>query len=150
MKYSKKSVHSKTKKILWPEFEDQRMSSFSGIAIFQALFSRLNLKDRLDSCFKNIFSSSIYGKNVIVLLLIIHFIIGFRRLRDLDYYKDDPMIKRALGLKRLPNVATVSRELAACDEKNVENLQALSQEIVLDRVHAEKLSRITLDFDGTV
>jgi hypothetical protein len=150
MKYSKKSVHSKTRKILWPEFEDQRLSSFSGIVIFQALFSRINLRDRLASCFKHIISSSIYGKNIIVLLLIVHFIIGFRRLRDLDCYKDDPMIQRTLGLKKLPNVATVSRELSAHDEKSVSNLQELSQEIVLDRVQAEKLSRITLDFDGTV
>jgi Transposase DDE domain group 1 len=150
MKYSKKSVHSKTRKILWPEFEDQRLSSFSGIVIFQALFSRINLRDRLASCFKHIISSSIYGKNIIVLLLIVHFIIGFRRLRDLDCYKDDPMIQRALGLKKLPNVATVSRELSTHDEKSVSNLQGLSQDIVLDRVQTEKLSRITLDFDGTV
>lgn len=150
MKYSKKLVHSKTHKIIWPEFEDQRLSSFSGIVIFQALFSRLNLKDRLASCFKHMFSSSIYGKNIMALLLIVHFIIGFRRLRDLDYYKDDPMIQRVLGLKKLPNVATVSRELSTYDEKSVENLQTLSQEIVLDRIQTEKLARITLDFDGTV
>src|SRR5262249_47454196 len=78
------------------------------------------------------------------------FIIGFRRLRDLDYYKNDPMIQRALGLKKLPNVATVSRELSSYDEKSVNNLKALSQEIVLARMQSEKLARITLDFDGTV
>jgi hypothetical protein len=150
MKYSKKSVFCKTYKILRPEFEDQHLTSFAGIVIFQSLFSRLNLKHRLASCFKHLIASPIYGHNLIVLLLITHFVIGFRRLRDLDYYKDDPMIQRALGLTRLPNVATVSRTLSTYDEKSIANLQSLSQEIVLNRVHSEQLSRITLDFDGTV
>jgi hypothetical protein len=45
-----------------------------------------------------------------------HLILGFRRLRDVDYYKDDPLVKRILGLNKLPDVATISRALADADE----------------------------------
>ena len=31
------------------------------------------------------------------------------------YYQDDPMVRRLLGLERLPDVATVSRTLAGLD-----------------------------------
>ena len=49
----------------------------------------------------------------IVLLLIVHLLLGFRRLRDVDYYRDDPLVRRLLGLHRLPDVATLCRTLAA-------------------------------------
>ena len=34
-------------------------------------------------------------------------LLGFRRLRDVDYYRDDPVVLRLLGLRRLPDVATL-------------------------------------------
>ena len=32
-----------------------------------------------------------------VMLLVVHLIIGHRRLRDLDYYRDDELVKRVLA-----------------------------------------------------
>jgi hypothetical protein len=45
---------------------------------------------------------------------------GYCKLRDLDYYQDDPMVKRMFGLRRLPDVSTVSRALRNVDQRNVE------------------------------
>ena len=39
---------------------------------------------------------------MIMMLLGVHLIVGHRRLRDVEYYRDDEMVKRVLGLKRLP------------------------------------------------
>lgn len=150
MKNTKNSTHCKFYKILRPEFEDQQLTSFSGIVIFQYLFSKLNLKSRLFSCFKHLKVSPIYGHGLMMMLLIVHLLLGFRRLRDIEYYNDDPMVKRILGLKIIPNVATVSRTIASYDERGIQNVRLLSQEIVFDRINKEKLPRITLDFDGTV
>jgi hypothetical protein len=150
MKNTKSSTHCKSHKILRPEFEDQQLTSFSGIVIFQYLFSKLNLKSRLLSCFKHLKVSPIYGHGLMMMLLIIHLLLGFRRLRDIEYYNDDPMVKRVLGLNTIPNVATVSRTLSSYDEKGIHNIRMLSQELVLDRINKEQLPRITLDFDGTV
>ena len=51
---------------------------------------------------------------MIMMLLVVHLIIGHRRLRDVDSYRDDEMVKRVLGLKRLPDVSTVSRFARQC------------------------------------
>ena len=39
--------------------------------------------------------------------LVVHLILGHRQLRDVDYYRDDEMVKRLLGLKQLPVVSTI-------------------------------------------
>ena len=60
-------------------------------------------------------------------LLVVHLIIGHRRLRDVDSYRDDEMVKRILGLKRLPDVSTVGRSLASADEQSVTPLAVVSE-----------------------
>ena len=117
MKYSKNEIYSRVRKIPEIRFEDQRLTSFAGLVIFQSLFSNLHLKERLWQCFTHLKVSSIYGHHVVVLLLIVHLLIGYRRLREIDYYRDDPMAKRLLGLNRIPDVATVSRALPHGDRK---------------------------------
>jgi hypothetical protein len=77
-------------------------------------------------------------------------LLGYRQLRDLRYYQDDPMLRRLLGVKRLPDVATISRNLAAMDPLSVIKLRQLNQQLVTDRITALGLPRITLDFDGSV
>ena len=150
MKSSRSEIHRKTHALPTLRFEDQHLTSFSGLVIFQKLFDLLGLKDRLRSCFKHLTVSPIFGHASIVLLLIVHLLLGYRELRHLRYYADDPLVLRLLGLKRLPDVATLSRQLAAMDEESVQQLQGLQQSLVLDRLRLLALPRITLDFDGSV
>lgn len=84
------------------------------------------------------------------LQLIVHLLLGYRDLRDSNYYRDDPMVKRVLGLKRLPDVATISRMLRDADAKSIERLRRLLRQLILDRLRALALARVTLDFDGSV
>jgi len=65
------------------------------------------------------------------------------------YYQNDPMVRRLLGLERLPDVATVSRTLSGLDERNFSQLRQLNRQRVLDQISRLKLARITLDFDGS-
>ena len=37
----------------------------------------------------------------------------------MDYYKDDPLVQRLLGMKRLPDVSTVCRALKSTDSKAI-------------------------------
>ena len=85
-----------------------------------------------------------------VMLLVVHLIIGHRRLRDVDYYRDDEMVKRVLGLKRLPDVSTVSRSLSGADEQSVGKVRVASSTVVMGRLVAERFASVTLDFDGSV
>ncbi len=53
-------------------------------------------------------------------------------------------------MKRLPDVATISRSLSSADELSVEKVRAEARNGVIERLCAEGLSRVTLDFDGSV
>lgn len=150
MKSSKREIQSRVHKMPILRFVDQTLTSFAGLVIFQPLLSKLELKKRLRSCFAHLNIGSIFGHHFIMLLLIVHLILGFRRLRDVDYYKDDPLVKRILGLNKLPDVATISRALADADQMSVSKARELLSNLVLERLKEFGLARITLDFDGSV
>jgi hypothetical protein len=145
MKFSKAAIHRKTHRIPEIKFEGQRLTSFAGLVVYQSLFSRIGLKQQLSGCFRHLTVSPIFGHGVILLLLM-----GYRRLQDMRYYQDDPMVRRLLGLERLPDVATVSRTLATLDDRSVTHLRRLSRQRVLDQLSRLRLARLTLDFDGSV
>ena len=150
MKSSKAQIQAKIHKIPSIRFEDQKLTSFSGLLIFQLLFKRINLKQRLKKCFAHLKVSPIFGRHLVVMLLIIHILIGFRRLREVDYYRDDPIVLRLMGLRKLPDVSTISRALSQMEETDVENVRHLSRSMVIDGLIRENFPRITLDFDGSV
>lgn len=131
-------------------FEDQRLTSFAGLVIIQELFARLDVKARLRGCFDHLPVRPIFGHHVIVLALTVHLMLGYRRLRDMDYYRDDLMVLRLLGLRKLPDVSTVSRALARVDEKSIHKLRQACREMLLARLQSLRLVRVTLDFDGSV
>ena len=149
MKPSRSEVLSTTHAIPAIRFEEQTLTSFSGLVVFQALFSKIDLKERLGRCFSHSTVSSIFGYHLIILLLVVHLLLGYRWLRDSRYYRDDPLVKRLLGLDRLPDVATLSR---ICSSRPTQRREARGplRAIVLERLAILGLARITLDFDGSV
>ena len=150
MKSSKAQIFARVHKIPTLRFEDQRLTSFSGLVVIQALFSTLDIKAKLRACFDHLPSGSVFGQHTITLVLIVHLMLGFRRLRDMDYYRDDLMVLRLLGLRKLPDVSTVSRALAMADATGIMKLRSLCREMLVTRLQALRLARVTLDFDGSV
>ncbi len=150
MKISKKNVQSSVRSVPQIRFEDQGLTSFSGLVLFQKLFARLNLIARLRCSTEHLESSASYPPSKILLVLIVHLLLGWRRLRDIDYYRDDPLVLRAVGLKQMPSVSAVSRSLKQMDKQTVDGLRDLSRGIVLERIGKTRLPRLTLDFDGSV
>ena len=130
--------------------KQQNLTSYSGLILFQHFFSLIGIKERLWRCFRHMKAIPIDGHHVMVMLLVVHLIIGHRRLRDVDYYRDDEMVKRVLGLKRLPDVSTVSRSLASADAQSVGKVRVESSTVVMERLVAERFASVTLDFDGSV
>ena len=150
MKCSKANTIYKSRQLPALRFEDQQLTSFSGLILFQQLFALIGLKEKLRLCFRHLNVQSIFGHGRIVLLLIVHFLLGYRQLREMRFYSDDSVVLRAVGLKRLPDVATISRMLAHADNQCVVNLQRLLRQMVLQRLMALDLRTLTLDFDGSV
>lgn len=131
-------------------FEQQQLTPFAGLVLFQALFARLGLHRRLRACFRHVVARPIFPTAKIIALLIVHMLLGFRCLRESRFYADDPMVLRLIGLRTLPDVSTVSRHLSSLDRASVENLESLRTDLVLERLAVLPSSRITLDFDGSV
>ena len=131
--------------------EGQQLTSYSGLVIFQALIARMALKDRLRRCVSVGRKHLVYGPASILMVVLLMLLLGFRRLRDLDYCREDPMLVRLAGLRRLPDVATVSRHLARLNEHELSQLREhCIREPVLERLETERFARVTVDFDGLV
>lgn len=150
MRVSRKDVTSATHATPEVRFEEQELTSFGGLVMLQALLRETQLRSRLRSAVRHLAPSGGYCASRIALLMIVHLFIGWRRLRDLDYYSADPLVQRVVGLRRMPNVSTVSRRLTAFDERSVDNLRSLLRELVAERAIAASPRRLTLDFDGSV
>ena len=148
MKHSRKSVERKAHAIPNIKFEQQQLTSFAGLVILQPFLATIDFTASLARCFRHVRAGKVYGRATVFLQLIIHLLLGYRDLRESAYYRDDPMVKRVLGLKRLPDVATISRMLKDADNKSVERLRRLMRRLVVDRLRELALSRVSLDFDG--
>lgn len=150
MKRSRKSVRTKATAIPELRFEDQRLTSFAGLVVIQKFFQLISFKLRLQSCFRHASQGKIFDRATIFMQLVVHLLLGFRELRDAAHYQDDPLVQRVLGLKHLPDVATISRMLKDADQKSIDKLRQLLTDMVLERFASLALPRITLDFDGSV
>jgi hypothetical protein len=120
------------------------------LVLIQVLIGILGLKARLRRCFGHLGQPRIYGPAHVVLLLVVGIMLGCRRLRDIDYCREDPLLARVVGLRRLPDVATMSRTLASLDERSVTELRAIVRDGVQTRLQQEGFARLTADFDGSV
>ena len=150
MKHSKSVVRCKFSCLPKLRFDDQQLTSYAGLVVFQQLFFDLGLKAKLGCCFPHRQISPIFSNASVIMLLIVHLLIGYRSLRHVRYYSNDPIVLRVLGLSKLPDVSTISRQLASLDDRTVSNLESLQQNMVLETIASEHLARVTLDFDGSV
>jgi len=150
MKHSRKNVERKAHAIPNIKFESQQLTSFAGLVVLQSFLAAIDFKAILGRCFRHVRAGKVYGRSTVFLQLIIHLLLGYRGLRESTYYRDDPMVKRLLGLKRLPDVSTLSRMLKDATGPSVEQLRRLLRRLVDNRLRELALSRVTLDFDGSV
>jgi len=150
MKYSKAKIQSKAYSLPELKFENQALTSFAGLVILQKFFTALHLKPRLQSCFSHLNHGKIFNRATVFLQLILHVLLGYRQLQDSRYYRDDPLVQRLLGLRRLPDIATLSRFLKEATAESVHHLRTLLRELVFERLRLLAPTRVTLDFDGSV
>ena len=145
----RKEVSGKTGSGPEVRFESQSLTSHAGLVVFQRLFSRLGLKERLRGCFRGP-GRRAYAPHVVALLLVVHLLLGCRQLRDMARYRNDEAVRRAVGLRRLPDVSTVSRSLSDVGARDADRVRALSRDMALERLRDLAPRRVTVDFDGTV
>jgi hypothetical protein len=150
MKRSRAEVHCQARKIPDLRFEQHSLTSFGGLVVFQQFFVTIGLLPQLRRCFRHLKGGKVFGHAKVFLQLIVHVLLGYRDLRDSTYYRNDPLVKRLLGLNELPDVSTLSRTLKDADQESVENVRLLLRERVSECLTRLHLTRITLDCDGSV
>jgi hypothetical protein len=132
------------------QFESQSLTSFAGLTVLQPVLEKIGLKDRISACFGKTSNSKIYNYSTLFLQFIMHFMLGYRELRHAEYYKDDPLVKRILKLKNLPDPSTLSRMLKGANKDSVTKLREALKNMVLERLEKMEPARLTIDFDGSV
>jgi hypothetical protein len=150
VKRSKAQIRANFHRLPELRFEQQQLTPFSGLVLIQALFQRLRWKERLQRCFAHLNPGAIFGHHTIFSWLVVHLLLGFRRLRDRDYYAEDPLVQRLLGVRSLPDVSTISRSLKAADAQAVERVRGQLRALVLQRLEDAALGTVTVDFDGSI
>ena len=120
MKRSRNSVRSKATALPELRFEDHRLTSFAGLVVMQKFFQVISFKNRLQKCFRHLSQGKIFDRATLFMQLVVHVLLGYRELRDAAHYQDDPLVQRVLGLKQLPDVATISRMLKEADRQSVD------------------------------
>ena len=88
MEHSKSADRCKLYRLLKLRFDDQQLSSFSGLIVFQQLAADPDLKRRLSRCFEHQKISVIFSMASIV--LIVSVLLDYSRLRDVQFFKNDP------------------------------------------------------------
>ena len=61
----------------------------------------------------------------------------------MDYYRDDLIVLRLMGLRKLPDVSTISRALSQMEREGVEKVWELSCALVIGDPKRERLPRLS-------
>lgn len=65
MKYSKREISNREHTKIQRKNEDQRLTSFAEMIVFQPLLSGLCIKERLRSCFNHLFNAVLHRASLI-------------------------------------------------------------------------------------
>ena len=76
MKVSRQSIYQLRRGIPTLRFEDQLMTSFAGLVVFEPLLQRLNWKKRVAGCCAHVRVACSYTAASIVELLVVHLLLG--------------------------------------------------------------------------
>ena len=130
------------------EFVQQELSSFSGLELLRRYVRQQDLAARLRTACAGLGGD--YPSARLGLLVLALFYVGARRLEHLRYLAGDPLVARFCGLARLPTPRTVANWLRQFTQATLAPLVQLNHDLVTDIIARLKLSRLTIDVDGTV
>ena len=92
MKLAKKDYLANNRSVPTVVFDDptsSKLTSFGGVIVFDNLFRSLDLKNRLKICFGSEKVEPLIGFHRLTLWLILHFLIGYRQIKDVKFYKHE-------------------------------------------------------------
>ncbi|MBW1688175.1 MAG: IS1380 family transposase [Deltaproteobacteria bacterium] len=150
MRIRKGSIRGRVKSDLPIVFTQEKLTAYGGLEIMRRFLNRSGFSDRLQAVFSLRQFDGDYGSFRITLALIGMLLVGGSRIRHLSHLERDPVFLRFARLQRLPTDRTVSNTLKETTSAVREELNGLLREVAYDTVREARLSRLTMEFDGTV
>jgi len=132
------------------EFASQDITAYGGLELIQRYFRIIQLHRRVQSVFATYGVGGDYRAIDMTLVILVLLLVGGRRLEHLGYLGEDPLVKRFCGLMRLPRERSVARWLRRFSLKSLQALVEMNSQIVCAAIETERLSRLTIDIDGSV
>lgn len=150
MKLSKRDLRTRVKPFLPIEFTDEPLTSHAGLELFRRFAEQAGWLDRLRQIFAGRRFDTDYGSFRTTLLVVGMLLLGGSRLSHLRVLDRDPLFLRLVRLRRLPDERTLSRGLQAITGPFRDELNALLRDVAYQTFDEIGLSRVTIEFDGTV
>ncbi len=150
MRLSKADFPARVNGDLRLRFQATGLTSFAGLELIRRYFGSIDLVGRIRRHLGSAGLDGDYGVVAMVLLVLGLLICGGRRMQHVLYLKEDPLVLRLAGLKRLPTPRTLGRWLRRFRLEHVDRLLRINDDLVADAIRHAGLRRLTLDVDGTV
>jgi len=150
VRISRSRIRARVKGDLPITFSDEKISAHGGLELFRRYVTAIDLPGRLRALFRDSALDGDFGAVRIALLLIGLLVIGGLRVTHLAFVGTDPILLRFAGLHLVPADRTVVRWLKTFTPPALERLCALIRDLVYEQIERCRLSRLTIDLDGTV
>jgi hypothetical protein len=146
----KGSIRARVKGDLPIAFSGERISARGGLELIRRFLVAVELPARLRGQFRDGPLDTDYGALRMAMLLIGLLVIGGLRVSHLAFVGTDPILLRFAGLRRMPSDRTVVDWLKRFTSPALERLGDLIRDLVYEQIERCRLSRLTIDLDGTV
>ena len=150
MRLKKAKISSRVNNNLGIQFIRQDLTSYSGLELIKRYFRILKLNGTIKAKMKSIGFRGDYPVSKMLLLLIAMIILGVERISNIEYIKDDPLVKRFIELDMLPSRYSIIRFLKQFTGEALKSFIELNSELLVEQINKLGLTRLTIDIDGTV
>ncbi len=150
MRISRRLLRARVKPDLPITFSEERISAHAGLELFGRFCRIIGLDGRLRRALREGNNGGDYGIRAFVRCLIGLVVLGGRRIAHLRVLEWDPVFLRFASVHRVPADRTVVRWMKRLPSSAIEGLATVVRDLVYDTIERMRLSRLTVDIDGTV
>jgi hypothetical protein len=150
MRLRKAEIQGRVNNNLGIQFIRQDLTSFSGLELVKRYFRLLRLNERIREHLGRYGLRGDYPYYKMVLLVIGILILGVERISNVEYIKDDPLLKRFCEFERIPTRFTIVRFLKGITDEALKGIIELNSSLLAEQIKKLGLATLTIDIDGTV
>ena len=150
MRIGKRGFGARIKGDLRIEFGQERLTSHAGLELFRRYLREGGLAAHLRRSEQRLPRRGDLRFVPLVLLVVAMLLVGARRLRHVEFFGDDPLVRRITGLQRVPSRRTLARRLGALRKVDLDEIDRLILMSAADTISDETFPRLTIDIDGSV